>query len=924
MIRGRNSNMSWQGALLGACLLVLPLAAWADTSAEYLAEAQAYLKKGELAAAVIQLKNAIKQDPKNKLARQTLGEVYLLGGDGVGAEKELERARRLGVGMDRLAGSLGRAYLMQGKADEALEKIQLEEDYPPALKVDILVVHANAYLMKKQMEAAEKNFREALALDSEAVDALLGLGRVAAMRQQWDKAEELVGKALSLQPKRSEGWAIKGEIARQRGDLAAADAHFDKALSLQPMNPAALLGSAGVNLALGHAEKANKAIDQVLKRSPSHPMANYLRAVGLFRSGDLDAAAEALRVVLQNVPDHLASLQMMGAIDFAKGRNEQAVQALTRVVSAQPDNVAALKLLATTQLKLGQAGDAIETLRQARVGEDAQFLALLGTAYLRNGQNAEGIEYLERAAELDPQAAGVRTQLALGHLASGETSEAIKELETAVDLGKNVFQADLMLTLVHLRNRDFEPALKQAKAFADKNPDSPLPHNLAGAAYLGLGKTTEARSEFNKALKKDARFLPAQMNLGRLAEQQGRLDEAKQSYQTILKLQPDHLGALMSMARLASRQGRDKEALKYLQRAWEGSDGAIQPGLALVQYYNRHKQPLRAVSIAREMKTRNPDDPRVLNALGLSLMGSKDYHAALAAFEALQRVRPESPQPQYLLGMAREALKQGETARRHYEKALAIREDHLPTQLALARLEMGQKNTKAALRIARRIQQQRAGDAVGYRLEGDILMRDGKPAAAARAYDKGLKKVESPRLLLGLYAAQKQTGKKGAHKLLAGWLDTHPDDVAVRAAYAGALQEAGDLNAAVAEYQKLLRKRPDDVVVLNNLAWATQQLGRGNAIEYAEKAYRLAPENPAVIDTLGWLLVSQGEVGRGLPLLEEAVSKAPQLAEIHYHLGVALFRAGQKAKARAALERALELEGDFAGADEARKLLKKI
>ncbi len=921
-----NRGLTWRGGLLAIGLMLHVVSAWADSSAEYLAEGKAYLEKGKVGAAVIQLKNALKQDPRNKEARLSLGEAYLLGGEGAGAEKEFERARSLGVGMAEVAPSLGRAYLMQGKADEVLDKIRLEDAYPASLKADILVVRAHAHMQKAQPKEAEKTFGEALEQNPKSVDAMLGLARMAALNQQWDKAIELTDKALAIDPNSSEGWAIKGEIARQKGDLAAADSDFDKALSLQPLNPPALLGSAGVNLLLGNAGKANKAIDQLLKLNPDNPLANYLRAVSLYRDGDSDAAAETLQIVLRTAPNHLPSLQMMGAIDFARGNFEQAKQALSRVVAEMPDNIAAVKLLATTLLQLGDGEQAIDILRKAsaKSPEDAQLLALLGSAYLRTGQNVEGIKSLERAVELDPQAAGVRTQLALGRLASGETSQAVKELETAVDLGKNVFQAELMLTLVHLRNRDFDQALNQARVFAEKNPDSPLPHNLAGAAYLGLGKVDEARREFNQALKKDARFLPARMNLGRMDERAGKSDEAEKAYRAVLKQKPDHLGALMSLARLAAREGKDEEALKYLQEAWESNDGAIPAGLALVRYYNQHKQPLRAVSIAREMEDKHPDNPRVLNALGLSQLESKDYHAALATFEALQRLLPQSAQPYYLLGLTRKALKQPKEARQYFEKALTIAEDHLPAQLALARLEMQEKHSDVALRIAQQIQRQRPGGIVGYRLEGDILMANDQPAAAAEAYRKGLEKVESPRLVVASYAARKKAGDTGAHTLLKGWLEKHPDDLMVRAAYANALQEAGDLQKAVVQYQEVLAKRPDDVVVLNNLAWVAQQLGRSDAVQFAERAYKLAPDNPAIMDTLGWLLVETGKPEKGIVLLQRAVSLAPLLAEIRYHYGVALHKLDRDQEAKLELSRALDMSKDFAGAEDARSLLQRL
>ena len=81
---------------------------------------------------------------------------------------------------------------------------------------------------------------------------------------------------------------------------------------------------------------------------------------------------------------------------------------------------------------------------------------------------------------------------------------------------------------------------------------------------------------------------------------------------------------------------------------------------------------------------------------------------------------------------------------------------------------------------------------------------------------------------------------------------------------------------------------------------------------------------PAVIDTLGWLLVETGNSGRGLTLLQEAVAKAPHIAEIRYHLAVGLHKAGRNAEAKAELEKVLEMEQDSAAANNAQALLTEL
>lgn len=926
MIAEISHGARWPAWVLGLCLLLVALPGWADSSAEYLVEGRDYLAQGKIRAAIIQFKNAVKEDPKNAEARFELGRAYLLGGDGAGAGKELERARRLGIGMERVASLLGRAYLMQGKVDKVLAEFETTDGLSPQAQAAILVARANARAQKRELELAGKVFGEALAVDPRSVDALLGLGRLAALQGRLDEALERADQVLLLDVKNSDAWVIKAGVARQRGDTVGAAEAYDKALALQPFNPSALLGSATVNLARGNADKADEAIGQLLRQSPGHLLANYLHAVSLYGKGKPEEALETLQRVLRVAPDHPPSLQMKAAIDFAQGRPEQARQALRQVIQANPDNLAAAKLLAATQMQLGEAERAIETLTklEGRVADDAQFLAMLGTAYLRDGRYLRGIEYLERASELDPQAAGVRTQLALGLLASGEGGRAVKELETAVDLGKDVLQAELMLTLIHLRNGDYQQALEQARIFAGKSPDSPVPHNLEGAAYLGLGRTEAAREAFRKALAKDAGFLPARMNLAGMNEKAGKSDAARRAYMDVLERKPGHAGALMALARLAGSQGREEEASKYLQKAFETNPDILRPGLELIRYYDRKGQALRVISIARQMLKQHPDNPTVLNVLGLAQMRNEDFHGALASFQKLQRRVPDSSQSFYLQGRAYLALERRDEARRAFEQALALAGDHVPTQLELARLELKAGNRDVAIRLARTIREQRPDDELGYRLEGEILLDAGQPEAAAKIFEQGLQRVASSRLVLGLYSAQKQGKALLPWKVLAAWLEKHPDDFVVASAYAEALRASGDLKGAESLYLELLTKRPDDIVVLNNLAWISHRLGRGDALRHAERAYELAPDNPAVMDTLGWLLVGTGEVRRGLSLLEEAVVKAPHLAEIRYHLGVALHRIGQDGRAASELKQALDMDDTFPEADEARRLLKKI
>jgi len=130
--------------------------------------------------------------------------------------------------------------------------------------------------------------------------------------------------------------------------------------------------------------------------------------------------------------------------------------------------------------------------------------------------------------------------------------------------------------------------------------------------------------------------------------------------------------------------------------------------------------------------------------------------------------------------------------------------------------------------------------------------------------------------------------------------------------------------AAIGQYQTILKDNPTYVPALNNLAWLYQQQGDPVALEYAEKAHQLAAGEPTVLDTLGWILIEQGNTDRGLPLLQKAVSLAPTAPEIRYHLALGLIKTDDKSRARKELEQLLSTSKNFPNIDDARALLKQM
>ena len=129
--------------------------------------------------------------------------------------------------------------------------------------------------------------------------------------------------------------------------------------------------------------------------------------------------------------------------------------------------------------------------------------------------------------------------------------------------------------------------------------------------------------------------------------------------------------------------------------------------------------------------------------------------------------------------------------------------------------------------------------------------------------------------------------------------------------------------AAREAYDKLLSAAPNFAPALNNLAVLySEQLGQlETAYDLAKRARDTAPNEPAMADTLGWILFKKGEYSNALPLLQESAGKLPDQPEILFHVGMAHYMLGQDEPARIALQKAAAASADFKGKEEGRRRL---
>ena len=899
----------------------------AGTEEKLLLEARDYITKGESKAAVIQLKNLLKESPEHTEARLLLGEIYLNSGDGASAANEFEKARGLSAPVARWVVPLARAYLLDNQPKAVLEKISLDTQWPPQIQAQLQALRGMAQVGIGEETQAAESFKAALGVDAGTADALLGLAMLEARQQHYHLAAEYADKVLANDASNGFAWSILGEAKRLEGDNKGSLEAFNKAVALQPGDVRARLGKASTLLSLGKLDEAQQEVEVVRKKSPDMPLALYLKAAIAFQEKKYQAAEDALNKALSVAPKHAPSQLLMGAVTFEQGELESADKYLTSYLSANPLSPQATKLLGTLRLRQGRFEDALKLLKgiSDQRPQDAQLLALLGSAYLRNKQFDLGTEYLSRAAELAPDTAAVRAQLGLGLIAAGKAEAGIADLKSAVEIDPNLMQADLLLVLAHIQQKKYAEAIAQAQKLKVKLADNPLPDSLLGGAYLAQGDKAKAREHWRKALTIKPDYVTANLNLAKLALSENQPEEARKEYEAILKHDPDSLPALLGLAQIAE-QLKDQDGMaQWLTQARDKNPTAAQPAIMLTRYHLSQGKPVQALEVAEKAATANPNDLALQQNFGLAQLAANEIPNALTTFRRLTANSPDNPEFHHQLGQALAKANDTAGAIKEWDLALTKADGYLPALMAKAEVLLEEQRYAQVQSLIAALKSKHPQSPFGLQLEGDLWLAQKQPQKAAQAYMQAFQLAPGSLLAQRLFRARQAAGDStAATSGLSEWLANHTNDSGAWLTLAMAQQESGQLKEAAAAYEKADALRSGNLVILNNLAWVYQELGDARALEVAEKIPLETDTNPEVMDTVAWIFVHHGKLAKALPLLQQSVLQAPHVPQIRLHLAQALIKADKKPEAKEELERLLAMHPDFPERAKAKALLKTL
>ncbi|MEA2093935.1 MAG: tetratricopeptide repeat protein, partial [Pseudomonadota bacterium] len=361
------------------------------------------------------------------------------------------------------------------------------------------------------------------------------------------------------------------------------------------------------------------------------------------------------------------------------------------------------------------------------------------------------------------------------------------------------------------------------------------------------------------------------------------------------EIEPANVSALRAKAEILAKQGHTEELEVVLNQLEQASPDTGLGAFGKGRLYKSQKKYAEAVVEYEKALQHEPGSILALNELVNTeiAMGNAD-----GAIERVKGVLEEDPEHQVahdLLGLA-----------------YVAKEDFTAAEAAFVKQsEVNPKSNVVYLQIA------------GARA------KQGDMEGAVKAIEQGLDVLpDNSRLLLGLARLQISQGDlDAAASTYQQGLASTPDNTAFPLGLAGVYEQQGKFDESISIYEQMLETNPDILVAVNNLAalLADHRKDEQSLSKAMELASRLADaEQPALLDTLGWVHYRTGKYDQAVSVLTDVVEKAPDVPVFNYHLGMAYYKQGNKEAAREYLSKAVDEQSRYPGIEEARQVLSEI
>ena len=517
--------------------------------------------------------------------------------------------------------------------------------------------------------------------------------------------------------------------------------------------------------------------------------------------------------------------------------------------------------------------EAADTADSPGYPSDAVFEFLMAELASQRGDVAAALEIYNRLARetQDPLIARRAVEAAIrarNFSAALDSATLLLELDSDSTLAREIMAALLA------NEGDVEKARDRVAGLLEQMP-SRAPAVLMQLSHLFAKFQNKAEVlEVTRAITRPYDALPeAHYAIGVAALVAGKLDIAIQEADKAMDLKPawEH-GAVLKAQAL--RKSAPEEIVPFYRAFLEKHPESTEVRMQLGRELAADHKLAEARDQFREAEKRLKSDPQPAYAIGLLSLQLEDYAEAQIAFTRALKGGYREPAAVYLgLGQAAEGLKRVDEAITWYKKVDS--NDWVRAQLKIATLLARQQGLAAGREYLQKIETSTPEDKVQVIQVEAQLLRDAK---------------EWKETFAMLTAAVKE----------------YPDSFELRYDLAMAAERVNRIDILESELRRVMEMKPDYAHAYNALGYTlAEKTNRlSEAKELIEKALKISPDDPFIIDSLGWVYYRLGQVPEALKHLQQAYTSRPD-PEIAAHLGEVLWKSGQRAEAQKVWQTAL-------------------
>ena len=853
--------------------IVLALSACSEQESvqTYITQAEILIVEKQQNEAIISLKNALKVEAKNAHARFLLGRLYLNMGDAENAVKELERANQYKYDVNKVLPLLARAYILNQSDDDLLLLATQEES---------LTTVNNQYLAYKTL-AALRVGDDKLAKDTVASmksqnenDSyrMLGNAYLNFSQQDIEHARALVERIIMASPDHTDALMLRGQVASVEHDYSLAVDSFKKFQELQPKFAQVKLFIADALIKNKQYAEAEAIADEILAKVPTQPFMQNIKAMARFEEKDYIAANNLANQSISSGYNSFSLKLVAGASAFYLQNYDQSYLHLKDLSPYLSADHPARKMLAVSQLQLGFIDEIGETLSgyDATKKENSQFLATLSYELLEVGAYKKAQEMANQAAHSNEVSAEEAARTGVLKLMMNDPS-GINNLELALEQNPELVSAELALAFASIKSGDTAKASKIATKWLNEYPKKAGGYNLKALLHF----------------------------------QENQLEQGESALDKSLQVEPNNAFALIQKVKLAAHQKKDEQAVILTEQALKAHPDNLE---ILGQYFSLHQNEtgLEVIKLAQK---NNINDVKYGVLYAAALMQLKQYKQASSVLDSYQ-VSVKTPKRYWQLALAANAQQPDSkdaftiidkwhktnayhiepvvllvdywTNKRSYDRALDVLKrsfklhpDNLILHLAKMQVLLSGNRGKEANVLLSALKNFDINEDLLAGIEGRILLLDQKYAAAIPKLKQHFKAKPTSSMATYLaFALQKNNQESEALELLESFSKDQESNKKLDARVSLTLANmylANHQNKAIAEYQKIVKVKPDNIVALNNLSWLYMEQGKlPQALKYAKQAYEQKSFIPNVVDTYAQVLLKSEQKVEALAKAQEA------------------------------------------------------